>query len=225
EALTAREDDEEGPFPVTLAREASAVNIRVEDETGKFNINTLLAPPPGISQKQAEAALRRLLDHADDPPGTLPTGCADGIVAFLRDGGTPLPTLGALLAVEGIDAVTLWGAVEGEEAGGGLSALLTVHGEGKIRPLVGDDRVMLCLSPRFTPAILQQAITFIRNPTPTPPPKVAALAQDVLPWTTWESSAFVARVEVRRGRNAKRVRAVLGPKNKGFPVIRNDELE
>ncbi|MHC5036548.1 MAG: hypothetical protein ACYTHM_04475 [Planctomycetota bacterium] len=223
-ALAARGEEEEESFRVGLDRDVGEVEAWVEDETGKFNVNALLNPPKGISTARAEAVLRRLLDLADDPPGTLPAGCADAVVSLIREGDTPLPTLGALLAVEGMTPEALYGE-EGElEGGAGLSRLLTVWGDGRIRPGVGDDRVMLALSQRMTPAILASALAYIRNPTPNPPPQVANLAQDVLPWTTWKSQAFSADIVARREGAAKRTRVALAVEGQGFRVVCHDEL-
>ncbi|MHC4780228.1 MAG: hypothetical protein ACYTFG_16790 [Planctomycetota bacterium] len=224
-SLADRDEDEEGPFALSIVRETSSIRVRVEDEAGKFNVNGLLLPPEGISQSRAESVFRRLMDLADDPTGNLPAGCADSVISFVRESGSPLPTLGALLSVEGITPDVLWGGEQKEGGSGGLSSLLTVHGDGRIRLGAGDDRVMLALSPKLTPSILAQALAYIRKPTPTPPAQVAALAQDVLPWTTWESSDFTARVEVSREGASKSTRAILHDEGGDLGVALCDELK
>jgi hypothetical protein len=222
QGLAERDDGDGGGFALSLDREDSDVEASVEDESGKFSLNALKKPPKGISSSKAEEVFRRLIDLADDPPGVLPPGCADAILAFMSAKERPAPTLAGLLSVEGITKEVLWGSGDG---GSGLAQLVTVHGDGRIRPGAGDDRVMLALSEKLTPAILEQALEFIRNPTPNPPPQVAELAQDVLPWTTWTSQAFTAEIRVRRGAGQKRLRAAIEAKDKDFRVILCDELD
>jgi hypothetical protein len=228
-ALSARGENEEGDLSLSVGREDATVEVRIRDESGKFNVNSLVRPPKGVTPDRAETALRRLLDLADHPPGTLPAGTAEGIVTLVKGAEKPLPTLASLLAVEGVTAEVLWGAPEADEEnadwGGGLARLLTVHGDGRIRPGAGDDRVLLALSSKLTPAVLNMALAYVRNPTGNPSPQVAQLAQDLLPWTTWESQAYAATVEARRDENGRRARVVLGAGEGAWTVIRYDELE
>ncbi|GEM_PF-2977712 len=217
---------EAGRLDVVLEREEATIRVHLEDETGKFNLNALKTPPKGITADRAEEVYRRLMDLADDPAGTLPPACAESILAFVRDEEGPLPTLESLLAVEGVTKELLHGPGEGGPGGreGGLSALLTVRGGGRIRPGVGDDRVLLALSGKMNPKVLQMALDYIRDPVPKPPPQVAALAGDVLPWIVWESDAFTATIEASREGCVKKAKAAFKRNGEVWRLETFDEL-
>jgi hypothetical protein len=212
---------QEGPANLSIDREEGGVLVRVEDESGKFSVNSLLAPPKGVSAEDAEAALRRLLASADEPPGTLPAGFADGLVALLKGSESPLPTLDSLLAVEGTTAETLWG--NGGDKG--LSRVLTVFGDGKVRPGAGDDRVLLAIVPGLEEEAQDELLAFLETPGAKVPASLAAAIKSLAPWIAAESAFYLADVRVQRQESEKRVRSVIALSGSSARVIRYDEVQ
>ncbi|MCU0722665.1 MAG: general secretion pathway protein GspK [Planctomycetes bacterium] len=212
---------QEDAAALSIDREEGGVVVRVEDESGKFNVNALLAPPKGVSPEQAEAALRRLLASADDPAGTLPQGLADAVVAKVKGAGAPLPTLDALRGAEGMTAEILWG----ESGDGGLSRVLTAYGDGRVRPGAGDDRVILALAPGLDADALDEIVGLLLNPGGKPSPRTAPLVQALAPWVRGDSEHYLASVRVQREESEKRVRAVLALGPDSARVVRFDEVQ
>lgn len=206
---------------VLIEREGCSIRVRISDESGKFNLNSLREPPPGVPPEKAEAVFRRVVAAADDPEGTLPPGFADAVIALVRGSETPLLTLASLTALDGITHETLLGA----GVRPGLCALFTVHGEGRIRPGAGEDAVLEAIVSDAPPNAVGAAVALMRDPKTAPPKDLAELIAELGPWITWDGRFYTADVSVDREGDTRRTLVVIDDPGNGPRMLFFDEIE
>jgi hypothetical protein len=200
--LDKREEPVTGVVNLTLEMEGAEIDVLLSDEQGKFNLNAVVSPPPGVGTEEAEAVFERVFKNADQPAGTLPAGLDESALRLVKESETPLYTLGALARAGEVDWETLEAREDTASTEGGLTGLgtfVTVWTDGRVNPRTAPDEVLLALANLGgggnAADLLREKLL---NPGAAVPPYVANAATRARRWVTGESRVYSAVIRTDR---------------------------
>ncbi len=220
------------PEEMTFNLAGAEIKLELHDEQGKFNVNSVKTPPPGVSAEEAALVFEAVLKNADKPAGTLDSGLDDSVIALVKESPMPILTMGMLSDGGGTGDLGLapdGGSASPDPAYAGLASFLTVWTDGKINPASAPDAVLLAitgLEDDLRGSRAGQLRDKLLNPGANVPSQVSEAAARAGKWMKDGSDVYSAFISTDRNGFRKQAQAVFRKGASGkFETVLVNEME
>jgi len=233
-AVSAYLAKEKEPFSggreLTLDLGDTALRVLLTDEQGKFDINALAEPPPGVGTEEAQQVFELLCRKINQE--TLPVGFAESVLTLVRENEGSFYTLGALFQTGELTWDNLEPRLDETSTEGrlsGIGAFLTVWSGGKINPATAPDEVIEAvarISGDLSAGELEALRKKMTDPSIVVPPHLQNAANRAEKWIVRNSMVYSAVITADRGGFRRKAQVVFRRDDgEAFRAVLVNELE